>query len=883
MKTAEIREKFLQFFESKGHLRLPSFSVIPQDDPTLLFINAGMTPLKAYFTGKKPVFPGYEGEWYRVTTCQKSVRTGDIENVGRTNRHQTVFEMLGNFSFGDYFKKEAIEWAWEFLADPQWLGLEPERLYVTIYKDDDEAFEHWTRVGVPPEKIHRFDADENFWPQNAPTKGPNGPCGPCSEIYYDRGPEFGSDTWADYYETRESTRFVEIWNLVFPQYDRKDGGVLEPLPKPNIDTGMGLARVAMVLQGVTDFYETDEFQPLIAKIVELTGVSYEGPSSVAHRVISEHARAVAFILADGAHFSNTGRGYVVRRLLRRAVRFGYLLGLREPFMFRLAEVVAEIMGGVYPELKENLEGVQKQIKIEEEQFLRTLESGIKRLDGMLAGLGPGDTLSGKDAFTLYDTYGFPLDLTLEIADERGIRVDTEGYEKALEEAQEIARSSAAFDKELFKKSNEALFALAADYGGTSFVGYENLETQAQVKLLLVGEQTLQEAPAGTEVQVVLDKTPFYAEGGGQVGDAGILEWEGGWAKVSTTQKNPEGIFLHLARVEEGTLQAGTVVRALVDMHRRDTEKNHTATHLLHAALRAVLGTHVQQKGSYVGPDRLRFDFSQFEPIAPKDLAQVELLVNRWIQADFPVSYAYKPLEEARKEGAMALFGEKYGDVVRVVSVEGTVDQVASKELCGGCHVRRTGEIGTLIIVTEESVAAGVRRIEALTGTGATRYVREMLDRVNGLARELGTAPESLPERVGKLQDELKAREKEVEKLKLDLARAQLGGGSAGVSLQKANGYTYLAVRLEGIEAGALRSAADELLDKHQADLVAVGSGQNLVIKVSKAAQSKGLDAGAVMRKISEVAGGRGGGKGALAQGGGFDLDKAFGALEAALG
>lgn len=883
MKTADIREKYLQFFESKGHLRLPSFSVIPQDDPTLLFINAGMTPLKAYFTGKKPVFAGHEGEWYRVVTCQKSVRTGDIENVGRTNRHQTVFEMLGNFSFGDYFKKEAIEWAWEFLTNPKWLGLDGNRLYVTIYKDDDEAFEHWTKnVGLPADRIHRFDADENFWPQNAPSKGPNGPCGPCSEIYYDRGPAFGSDTWADYYETRESTRFVEIWNLVFPQYDRKDGGVLEPLPKPNIDTGMGLARVAMVLQGVTDFYETDEFQPLIAQIVELTGVSYEGPSSVAHRVISEHARAVTFILSDGAHFSNTGRGYVVRRLLRRAVRFGYLLGLREPFMYKLAEIVAEVMGGVYPETRLNLESVQKQIRIEEEQFLRTLESGIKRLDGMLASLKQGDILPGKDAFTLYDTYGFPLDLTLEIADERGIKVDTEGYEKALEEAQEIARSSAAFDKELFKKSNQALSALAADYGGTSFVGYEDLEAQAQVKLLLVGEQTIQEAPAGTEVQVVLDKTPFYAEGGGQIGDAGILEWEGGWARVSTTQKNPDGIFLHIARVEEGTLKSGTVVRALVDIHRRDTEKNHTATHLLHAALRAMLGTHVQQKGSYVGPDRLRFDFSQFEPIPPKDLAKVEMLVNKWIQADFPVSYGYKPLEEARKEGAMALFGEKYGDVVRVVSVEGKVDNLSSKELCGGCHVRRTGEIGALVIVAEESVAAGVRRVEALTGTGATAYVRDSLDRVNGLARELGTSAESLPERVGKLQDELKEREKEIEKLKLDLARAQLGGSSAGVSLKEAGSYKYLAVKLEGIEAGALRGAADELMEKHRADLVAVGSGQNLVIKIAKAAQDKGLDAGAVMKKVSTVAGGRGGGKGALAQGGGFDLDKAFAALEETL-
>ena len=882
MKTAEIREKFLRFFESKGHLRLPSFSVVPQDDPTLLFINAGMTPLKPYFLGKKPVFPGHEGEWYRVTTCQKSVRTGDIENVGRTNRHQTVFEMLGNFSFGDYFKKEAIEWAWEFLTRPEWLGLDPERIYVTIYKDDDEAFAHWTRVGVPPEKIHRFDADENFWPQNAPTKGPNGPCGPCSEIYYDRGPAFGNDTWADYYQTRESNRFVELWNLVFPQYDRKDGGVLEPLPKPNIDTGMGLSRVAMVLQGVTDFYETDEFQPLIAKIVELTGVSYEGPSSVAHRVIAEHARAVAFILSDGVHFSNTGRGYVVRRLLRRAVRFGYLLGLHEPFMYQLAEVVAEVMGGVYPELKENLTSVQRQIKIEEEQFLRTLESGIKRLDAMLANLGPGDTLSGREAFTLYDTYGFPLDLTIEIAAERGIQVDTEGFEKALEEQQERARAAAAFSKELFKKSNEALAALAADYGGTKFVGYESLEATAQVKLLLVGEQTLEEAPAGTEVQVVLDRTPFYAEGGGQVGDAGVLEWEGGWAKVATTQKNPDGIFLHMARVEEGSLKAGTVVRALVDAHRRDTEKNHTATHLLHAALRAVLGPHVQQRGSYVGPDRLRFDFSQFEPISPKDLARVELLVNRWIQADFPVSYTYKPLEEARKEGAMALFGEKYGDVVRVVSVEGAVDNVTSKELCGGCHVRRTGEIGALVIVAEESVAAGVRRIEALTGTGAIRYVREMLDRVGGLARELGTSPEHLRERVNKLQDELKAREKEVEKLKLELARAQLGG-TAAVALKEANGYRYLAVKLEGLEAGALRGAADELMEKHRADLVAVGSGQNLVIKVSKAAQERGLDAGMVMKRLSAAAGGRGGGKGPLAQGGGFDLDKAFGALEQALG
>lgn len=979
MKTAEIREKFLKFFESKGHLRLPSFSVIPQNDPSLLFINAGMTPLKPYFTGRKPVFPGHEGEWYRVTTVQKSVRTGDIENVGRTNRHQTVFEMLGNFSFGDYFKKEAIEWAWELLTDKKWLGLEPDRLYATVYKDDDEAFEHWVRVGIPPEKIHRFDADENFWPQDAPSKGPNGPCGPCSEIYYDRGPDFGSDTWADYYETRESNRFVEIWNLVFPQFDRKDGGVLEPLPKPNIDTGMGLARVAMVLQGVRDFYETDEFQALINQVVEMTGVSYEGPptnsqqshSSLAHRVISEHARAVSFVLSDGATFSNTGRGYVVRRLLRRAVRYGYLLGLREPFMYKLSKVVADVMGGVYPELRENLESVQKQVRLEEERFFETLDAGIKRLNSLLAkevlktdasvnkygdisvapgheqaafnvfngepsggetatdlfqrqvvipvftellresqevsdevrlnftpmvvrdgnrqlirtGNGVGDlriVLSGKDAFDLYHTYGFPLDLTIEIASEHGISVDTNETQKELGKARQLSRENAAFDKDLFKKSNEALAAMAQETGGTSFLGYEQTDLEAQVKLLLVGEQTLEEAPSGTEVQVVLDKTPFYAEGGGEVGDAGVLEWEGGWAQVSTTQKNPDGIFLHVATVKEGVLEAGTVVRAIVDPHRRDIERNHTATHLLHAALRSILGTHVRQAGSYVGPDRLRFDFTQPEPINPKDLARVELLVNRWIAADFPVSYAYKPVEEARKEGAMALFGEKYSDIVRVVSVEGSVDNVSSKELCGGCHVRRTGEIGMFVIRLEESVSAGVRRLEALTGTGAAQYVRESLERVASLSRELGVSSEGLPERVGKLQDELRGQEKEIARLKMELARAQLGGGSSAVSLQEANGYRYLAVRLEGIEAGALRGAADELLEKHKADVVAVGSGQNLVVKLGKNAQDKGLDAGAVMRKLSETAGGRGGGKGALAQGGGFDLEKAFAGLEGAL-
>jgi alanyl-tRNA synthetase len=873
METAQIREKYLEFFVSKGHLRLPSFNVIPQGDPSLLFINAGMAPLKPYFTGKVPQFEGHSGVWHRVTTCQKSVRTGDIENVGRTNRHQTVFEMLGNFSFGDYFKLEAIQWAWEFLTEPGWLGLDPSRIYVTVYKDDNEAYGYWQDLGLTPDRIHRFDADENFWPQNAPAKGPNGPCGPCSEIYYDRGPEFGGDTWADYYETRESGRFVEIWNLVFPQFDRQDGGVLQPLPKPNIDTGMGLARVAMVLQGVRDFYDTDEFTAIIQSISELTSVSYEGPSSVAHRVIAEHARAVTFLLSDGASFSNTGRGYVVRRLLRRAVRYGYLLGLRAPFMYRLADQVAAIMGSVYPEITEHLPQTQKQIRMEEERFLETLESGIKRLDGFLSVLKTGDTLAGKDAFMLYDTYGFPLDLTLEIADERGIKVHTEGYEKALEEAQALARKNAAFDKDLFKKPNEALVGLAKDYGGTDFAP-ESL--YSEVKLVLVGESVIEEVPTDTEVQVVLDKTPFYAEGGGQVGDKGVLEWEGGWAEVSDTQKNPDGIFLHLAQVREGTLRAGSVVHTVL-ASRLSTERNHTATHLLHAALRSVMGTHVQQKGSYVGPDRLRFDFSQPQPITLRELQAVETLVNRWIQANFAVGIATMPLEQAKAEGAMALFGEKYAANVRVVSVEG-IEGISSKELCGGCHVRRTGEIGLFVVHAEESVAAGVRRVEALTGEAAVRYVQETLAVTQQLSRELGVVPEQLPQRVQKLQDDIKQQEKATQKMKLELARTQTGQ----LKVQLAGSYSYVVALLEGVEAAALREVADDIAQKQQANVVAVGSAGNLVVRIDKAAQTKGLDAGAIIKQLSALAGGRGGGKGLVAQGGGFDLEKALDALPGVL-
>ena len=892
MTTAEIREKYLRFFEEKGHLRLPSFSLIPEDDPTLLFTVAGMAPLKPYFMGAKPVFPGHEGEHRRVTTCQKCLRVGDIENVGRTARHNTFFEMLGNFSFGDYFKREAIEWAWEFVTDSKWLGLEPERLYVTVYKDDQEAYEIWRDVvGVPEERISRWDEDENFWPANAISQGPNGPCGPCSEIFYDRGPGYGSPD-----ETGPNTgsgdRYVEIWNLVFTQYNRSGPipgeGVLEPLPQRNIDTGMGLYRVAAILQDAADFYDTDTFRPLIDRVAEISGVPYKGAASVSHRVIADHVRAVVAALADGATFSNTGRGYVIRRLLRRAVRHGYLLGVKEPFIHELAPLVADLLGDFYPEMREQLSSVQGAIRAEEARFLETLESGIRRLEALLASLGEGDVLPGEEAFRLHDTYGFPLDLTEEIAAERGVRVDREGFEKAMREQVERARAASAFSGEVFATEAAALERVFEDHGATEFTGYERLEDEGRVLLILQGEVELDRLGAGAGGQVVLDRTPFYAEGGGQVGDSGVLEWPGGRARVLTTKKSKQGLHLHQVEVEEGELTVGAEVRAVVDPKRRCTEKNHTATHLLHAALRAVLGGHVRQAGSLVAPDRLRFDFTHGAPLSDDEVRRVELLVNRWVQADFPVSWTFMPLAEAKKAGAMALFGEKYGETVRVVRVEGSPDtsgileaEVRSMELCGGCHVRRTGEIGYFVIVAEEAVSAGVRRIEAFTGEAAVRFARDLLDRTTALARELGTAPAQLDQRIGKLQQELKNLKRENERLAAELARAQLGGGS-GPEVSRAGKFSYLAVELAGLDAAALRQAADELLERHGVDLVAVGSGGNLIVKVSKRAVREGLDAGRVIKALAGRAGGRGGGRAQMAQGGGFDLEKAFAALPEAL-
>jgi alanyl-tRNA synthetase len=982
LSTNQIRELYLSFFESKGHLRYPSHPIPVYDDPTLMFSVAGMTQFKPQFVGAAAKFPGIEGEWKRVTTSQKCIRIGDIENVGRTNRHCSFFEMLGNFSFDSYFKREAIEWAWEFLTGPQWLGLEAERIHVTIYKDDDEAFAVWTEsVGLDPAKIHRFDADENFWPQNAPSLGPNGPCGPCSEIYYDRGPDFGSDTWADYYDTRESTRFLEIWNLVFPGYNRSDGpdgtGALEDLGRRNIDTGMGMVRVAALAQNVEDFYQTDDFLPLIHKIAELSGQAYQGPKSVSQRVIAEHIRMVSLTVADGVTFSFTGRGYVLRKVLRRASRHAYLLGFREPMLYQLVPLVVATLGTAYPELIAAEATVALAIKNEESRFLRTLESGIDELNLFLAlalmsapaassgitwqterpdAVSVEETLHfsaatvawlsslvqhdeqrlqhlldrvtkraprssayddknvrvarrfkaeafeaavtpvnkpqglvfpGESAFTLYATFGFPLDLTQEIIEEQGMTLERAGFDEKYKAQQLEARNNSKFDKNsLFVAVAEVLDQLYNEHGETVFVGYSQRQSESTVLALLSGNELISKLSGG-EALVVLNRTPFYAEGGGQVGDSGLLRWDGGLAKVLGTQKTPNGLFLQQIHLLEGTLEAGLLVEATVDSQRLATERHHTATHLLQAALRAVLGAGVAQKGSLVTPNRLRFDFSHPTGLSRDEVKATEQLVNRWIAADYAVTFASMPLDEARKSGAMALFGEKYGETVRVVSVEGAVSslgiiepatRITSKELCGGTHVGQTGQIGQFVIVSEEGTAAGVRRIEALCGEAAGTWTRSRLELLEASAAQLNATAELLPERLGRLQEELKGRERQINELKHKLVQAQTKG-SGESALVLVGGFKLARLLLAEVSGNELRLVADDLLAQSQADIVVVASDGHLVVKASKSAVAAGAHAGQLIARLAVAGGGKGGGRPDMAMAGITNPQAALAAID----
>jgi len=874
----DLRRGYLAFFEEKGHLRRPS-APVRSDDPTLMFTSAGMVQFKPYFLGATPKFAGVPGVHHRVTTAQKCLRINDIENVGRTLRHHSFFEMLGNFSFGDYFKREAAQWAWEYMVER--LGFDPERLYVTIYLDDDQADEVWRDdVGVPAKRISRWDEDENFWPANAVSAGPNGPCGPCSEIFFDRGPEYGTKD-EDGPNTGSGDRFIEIWNLVFTQFDRQPDGSLEPLPQENIDTGLGFERLVAVMLGAEDAYATELFQPTIREVVRRSGVPYDGVPSTSHRVIADHLRAVAFAVADGVLPANDGAGYVIKMLLRRASRHAWLLGLKEPVLHALIPAVVQAMGSAYPELADGQERIQAIVRGEEEQFLRTLESGIQRVRTVLDEL-EGEVLSGDVAFDLWQTHGFPLDLTRDFAAERGVSVDAEGYRAARERARERSRGAKEAGA-LFAAQGDTMGRIAERAGETAFLGYHGDRAEARVVALLEGDDEIDTLGEGRRATVILDRTPFYPEGGGQIGDVGKLAWEGGAATVRGTRRSPQGLIVHEAEVVRGTLRAGARVDAQVDPQRAETEKHHSATHLLHAALRSVVGTHVAQAGSLVAPDRLRFDVSHPTALGSDELARVETLVNRWIQADLSVAWREVPIAEARKAGAMMLFGEKYGESVRMVTVgreadhdaamdepAGQAGRAVSVELCGGTHVDRTGQIGVFLITGEEAVSAGVRRITALAGQAALAHVRELRERESRLAGELGGRPGELEGRVAKLQDDLKSARNELAALREKLAEARTGAGG-GIEGREVPGVgTLVVVEIDGLDAGSLRNAADTALSRSKADVVVLGSGASLVVKVGEEARAAGVKAGDLARTLAKRAGGGGGGRPDMAQAGAKD-------------
>lgn len=881
LSTNELRQLYLDFFKEREHLIYPSASLNP-NDPTLLFTAAGMVQFKPYFLGATPKFAGFDGVWHRTTTAQKCIRINDIENVGRTLRHHSFFEMMGNFSFGDYFKKEATTWAWEFLTEV--LKFDPEKLYVTIYETDDEAFDVWTQhVGVPAERISRWGEDENFWPANAVSEGPNGPCGPCSEIFYDRGPEFGSEDEVGP-NTGSGDRFIEIWNLVFTQSDRQEDGSLIPLPQNNIDTGLGFERLVAVINGLPDAYASDLFQPTIQKVAEVSGVEYKGQESLSHRVIADHIRAVTFSISDGVLPTNDGAGYIVKMLLRRAARHAYLLGIREAMLYTLVDQVVESMGEAYAELEPAKERVAGVIKTEEELFLRTLESGIRRVGTIFEEMD-GTELDGAVAFDLWQTYGFPLDITEEMAEEQGITVDRAGYEAASEKAKLASKGDTNTDN-LFAAQKDTLGILAKEHGDTDFVGYEETTIKATAIALVSKDSELVEiANIGDELVILLDKTPFYAESGGQVGDAGTIDWEtsqeSGRAIVISTSKSPEGLVKHNAKVVQGSLQSGQGVIATVDLRRQEIAKHHTATHLLHESLQQILGNHVGQAGSLVEPERLRFDFTHPKALDPDELEKIEYMVNGWIQDNLAVSWQDMPKEEASKLGAQMLFGEKYGDIVRVVSI-GEGDRNMSREFCGGTHTRSTGTIGAFMITSEEAVSAGVRRIEAVSGEAIVSTMQGLRASNQATAKQLNTSTANISERIEKLQADLKASQRDNATLRDKLAAAQTSGGASN-EVKEAGGYSYTTAILEGLDSNALRNAADNMLQKSGADVVVLASGQLLVTKVSKDAQGRGANAGSIIREVASVAGGGGGGRPDMAQAGVKDTGKLPDAMAAVAG
>ena len=853
--SAELRTRFLEFFRERGHHVVPSSSLVPTNDPTLLFTNAGMVPFKEVFLGRE------QRPYTRAASSQRCVRAGgkhnDLENVGYTARHHTFFEMLGNFSFGDYFKAEAIAYAWEFLTGV--LALPPQRLWVTVFEDDEQAADIWLKdIGVDPSRFSRIGAKDNFWQM-----GDTGPCGPCTEIFYDHGPAVAGGPPGTPEE--DGDRYIEIWNLVFMQYDRDGDGNLNPLPSPSVDTGMGLERLAAVMQGVHSNYDTDLFRHLIEAAAGATGAQDLNSSSL--KVIADHIRACAFLIVDGVMPSNEGRGYVLRRIIRRAIRHGYKLGQTQPFFHTLVEPLERDMGAAYPELTRGRAQVERVLQLEEERFAETLEQGMKHLDEAIAALS-GDEIPGDTVFRLYDTYGFPADLTADIARERGLRVDMVGFDRAMAAQRQRARAASQF---------------AADYGHrleveghTEFTGYQRLNDIGRVTALVRDGEPVQVLRTGEEGSVFLDRTPFYAESGGQVGDAGALAGRDMHFEVRDTQKQRGDLHAHVGRLTVGELRVGDEVEARVDAERRQaTVLNHSATHLLHAALRQVLGSHVTQKGSLVAPDRLRFDFSHFEPVTREQLQAIEDLVNDEIRANAEAETREMSYDQAIGSGAMALFGEKYGDTVRVLQIGDF-----STELCGGTHVRRAGDIGLFKVVAEAGIASGVRRIEAVTGRRAVEYVDRHEQQLARVAELVKGAPDSVEDKVRQLVERTRTLEKELERLKGKVASS--AGTELAARAVEVDGVKVLAARLDGVDPKSLRETVDQLKNKlgSAAVVLATVSGDkvSLVAGVTKDRTDR-IKAGELVNLVATQVGGKGGGRPDMAQAGGNRPEGLDAALE----
>ncbi len=855
MTSAELRKAFLDFFVKRGHTQVPSSSLVPHDDPTLLFTNAGMVQFKEVFLGRD------KRDYSTAVSSQRCVRAGgkhnDLENVGYTARHHTFFEMLGNFSFGDYFKREAIQYAWEFLTVD--LQLPPEKLWVTVYEEDDEAAGIWLQeMGISPERFSRCGAKDNFW-----SMGDTGPCGPCSEIFYDHGPEIwgGPPGTPD----EDGDRYIEIWNLVFMQYNRDASGNMTPLPHPSVDTGMGLERLAAVMQKVHSNYEIDLFEHLIKAAAKVTGCADLEDKSL--RVISDHIRSCAFLIVDGVLPSNEGRGYVLRRIIRRAIRHGYMLGMKETFFHRLVEPLSAEMGEAYPELVKSKEQVERVLKLEEERFAETLEQGIKILEQAISEM-QGTQIPGEVAFKLYDTYGFPVDLTADIARERELSIDMDGFEKEMEAQRERARAASQFGA-----VDESAVSLD---GTTEFVGYDRREEDATVIAIIQDGASVDTLGDKERGMVVLDRTPFYAESGGQVGDTGVLDLGEKQFQVEDTQKLGSGVIVHIGVFHGDVMRVGDSVICKVDAEKQSmTALNHSATHLLHAALRHILGEHVQQKGSSVDSERLRFDFSHFEPVSPEQLREIERLVNRKIRGNEPVETRIMSLEDAKESGAMALFGEKYDEHVRVLRMGDF-----SVELCGGIHAKAVGDIGLFKIISESGIASGVRRIEAVVGERAIDWVEAEEKRIQRISALVKSGRDDLDTKVAQLVEHNRKLEKELDQLKSKLASS--AGSDLAASAVEVNGVKLLAANLDGADPKSLRDTVDHLKNKLGSAVIVLatvsGDKVSLIAGVTKD-QTSNIKAGDLIKMVAEQVGGKGGGRPDMAQAGGNQPDALPAALE----